>query len=96
LARDLLRDLVYRKKSGFDPPFAGTFGSRPVKEYLNDVVLAADNPLRDFVHADVVAEMVRRIEALSPLDAESYEFLWTLSVASGWLRAMRTSAFRDS
>jgi len=89
LARSLPHAMVYRAKAGFDPPLARTFSSRPIREYLNDVVLAADNPLRDFLNIVVVAEMVARVGSGDPVDVETYEFLWTLCAAAGWLGAMR-------
>lgn len=95
LARSLPPEMVYRKKSGFDPPFARTFASRSVQGYLHDVVLAAGNPLRGFFESEKVREIVTRIGRGAPLDAGTYEFLWTLCATSGWLRSVREFATPD-
>lgn len=91
LARSLPPAMVYRRKAGFDPPLARTFSSRPIREYLNDVVIAPDSPLREFLNRKAVVEMVARAGGGAPLDAETYEFLWTLCATAGWLASMRNA-----
>ena len=87
LARDLPASLVYRSKSGFTPPYRTTLASEPVQALMQDVVLAADNPLLEWCDRPVVQDLVARAR-LGTLSAGAVDFLWALTFASGWLHQL--------
>lgn len=85
LARDVPADWVYRRKSGFTPPYHGLFASAPLQHLLHDVVLSSDNPLLDFVDRDAVEKLVAQTRPPHSLSDGALDFLWALGFASGWL-----------
>jgi asparagine synthetase B (glutamine-hydrolysing) len=88
LARDVPDEWVYRRKSGFTRSASARaiFASRPVQDFLHDVVLAANNPLREFCRIDVVRRLVDRARRRDSLSIGAQSFLWTFAFASAWLR----------
>jgi len=87
LARDVPAAWVYRRKQGFTRSASARaiFASRPVQDFLHDVVLASNNPLREFCRIDVVRRLVDRARRHS-LSVGAHSFLWTFAFAAAWLR----------
>jgi asparagine synthase (glutamine-hydrolysing) len=88
LARSVPKALVYRRKSGFTPPYRTTLASAPLQAFLNDVVLAPDNPMLEFCHVPTIRALVTRVGSGAELSAGGVDFLWTLAFTSGWLRQL--------
>ena len=84
LARQVPREWVYRRKSGFAPPHRELLGSTPLQEFVRGTVLSRTNPLMDFFQRDKVTQIIERAHKQEKLCPGAYEFLWTLSFASGW------------
>ncbi|MGE5333055.1 MAG: asparagine synthase-related protein [Nitrososphaerota archaeon] len=79
-------ELVYRRQSGFVPPYASMFASRPMQSYLREIVLSPSNPLAPYYDPAVVARMVARAGEAKPLNLEVYHFfLWSLTFLTAWL-----------
>jgi asparagine synthase (glutamine-hydrolysing) len=98
LARTLPKALVYRRKSGFTPPYRTTLASAPLQAFLHDIVLAADNPMLEFCDRPTIHTLVTRAGSGADMSAGAIDFLWTLAFASGWLRqlpARRTTEQRS-
>jgi asparagine synthetase B (glutamine-hydrolysing) len=90
LARQLPASLVYRKKSGFTPPYRATLASGPLQEFLHDVVLRPANPVLELCDVPTIRDLVKRAGSGggAPLSAGAIDFLWTLAFTSGWLRQL--------
>jgi len=56
-----------------------------LQEFLHDVILSPHNPLRMFFRRDVVQRMIERTRHDS-VSVGAYTFLWTVAIASSWLR----------
>jgi len=102
LARQVPREWVYRPKSGFAPPHRELLGSTPLQEFVQETVLSRSNPLMDFFQRDKVTQIIERAHKHENLCPGAYEFLWTLSFASGWFsqlppgKSSAGSSSRDS
>lgn len=96
LARDVPADWVYRRKMGFTRGSLAraVFQSAPMQEFLHDVILSPDNPLRDFCRLDVVRKMIKHARE-DTLSVGAYTFLWTVAFATSWLRG-KSSATVDN
>jgi asparagine synthetase B (glutamine-hydrolysing) len=88
LARELPLSLVYRRKSGFTPPYRTTLASAPLQAFLHDIVLARDNPMLQCCDVRTIRALVTRAGSGSHMSAGGVDFLWTLAFASGWLRQL--------
>lgn len=88
LARELPKPLVYRKKSGFTPPYRTTLGTAPMQAFLHDVVLSRDNAILEWCDVGTVRDLVQRAGSGADLSAGAVDFLWTLAFTSGWLRQL--------
>ena len=86
LARRVPRGLVYRRKSGFTPPFKEMLTLPSMQEFLRNVVMSRENPLIDFCRTDTVEKIIERSAHGKPLSSGVYNFLWVLIFTSGWLR----------
>ena len=86
LAEQVPPEMVYRRKSGFVPPYESVFASRPMQSYLREIVLSPSNPLAPYYDPAVVARMVARAGESKPLNLEVYYFfLWSLTFLTAWL-----------
>jgi len=88
LTRQLPASLVYRRKSGFTPPYRTTLATPHLQAFLHDVVLTPDNPLLESCDVPTVRDLVTRAGSAAPLSAGAVDFLWTLAFTSGWLRQL--------
>lgn len=88
LARELPAALVYRKKSGFTPPYRTTLGTPPMQAFFHDVVLRRDNAVLEWCDVGTVRDLVARAGNGADLSAGAVDFLWTLAFLSGWLRQL--------
>ncbi len=88
LARQLPASLVYRKKSGFTPPYRATLASGPLQEFLHDVVLTPANPVLEWCDVPTIRDLVKRAGSGAHLSAGAIDFLWTLAFTSGWVRQL--------
>jgi asparagine synthetase B (glutamine-hydrolysing) len=88
LARQLPASLVYRRKSGFTPPYRTTLASPPLQAFLHDVVLTPANPILEWCDVPTVRDLVTRAGRGAQLSAGAVDFLWTLAFTSGWLRQL--------
>jgi asparagine synthase (glutamine-hydrolysing) len=88
LARQLPMPLVYRRKSGFTPPYRTTLASAPLQAFLHDVVLTPHNPMLDWCDVGTVRALITRAGSGAHLSAGAVDFLWTLAFTSGWLRQL--------
>ena len=88
LARELPKALVYRKKSGFTPPYRTTLAAPPVQAFLHDVVLTRNNPMLELCDVGTVRDLVTRAGRGADLSAGAVDFLWTLTFTSGWLHQL--------
>lgn len=86
LARSIPEEWVYRRKSGFTPPYRQMFASAAVQEFLRDVVLSARNPVIEFCRIENVRAMVDRARRNQSLSVGACDFLWALTFTSGWLQ----------
>jgi asparagine synthase (glutamine-hydrolysing) len=91
LARQLPAALVYRRKSGFTPPYRTTLASAPLQALLHDVVLASDNPLLEWCDLPTVRDLVTRAGNGADLSAGAVDFLWTFAFTSAWLHQLPTA-----
>jgi asparagine synthase (glutamine-hydrolysing) len=87
-ARQLPGELVYRRKSGFTPPYRATLASAPLQEFLHDVVLQPHNPLLEWCDLPTIRGLVTRAGSGAHLSAGAIDFLWTLVFTTGWLRQL--------
>ena len=88
LARSLPKALVYRRKSGFTPPYRATLASAPLQAFLHDVVLAPHNPMLEFCDVPTVRALVERAGSGAHLSSGGVDFLWCLAFTSGWLQQL--------
>lgn len=88
LARSLPKALVYRRKSGFTPPYRTTLASAPLQAFLHDIVLAPHNPMLEFCDVPTVRGLVERAGSGAHLSAGAIDFLWCLAFTSGWLHQL--------
>ena len=88
LARSVPRQLVYRPKSTFDPPFQEILTYPSIQRFLRSVVISKDNPLIDFYRMEIVRQMIERAQHGQSLSIGAYSFLWVLMFISGWLRQL--------
>jgi asparagine synthase (glutamine-hydrolysing) len=96
LAKALPVALVYRRKSGFTPPYRTTLATAPLQAFLHDVVLAGGNPMLEFCDVPTLRTLVARAGSGSDMSAGAVDFLWTLAFTSGWLRQLpRHAAVRQ-
>lgn len=86
LAQRVPKELVYRPKSGFVPPFESMLASANMQAYLHDAVLSPANPVTQVLYRNVVRRMIERAGKGRPLNLEAYFFLWGVTFLSGWLR----------
>jgi hypothetical protein len=85
LARDVPHNMVYRPKSGFRPPIELIFADRQVKDYIQSIVEAHSNPLRNFVYPRVIARLFDDIWRGRPIAKNHLHFLWSYIFGSAWL-----------
>jgi asparagine synthase (glutamine-hydrolysing) len=88
LARELPKPLVYRKKSGFTPPYRTTLATASLQAFLHDVVLSRANPVLEWCDVGTVRDLVERAGSGAEVSAGAVDFLWTLAFTSGWLRQL--------
>jgi asparagine synthase (glutamine-hydrolysing) len=88
LAQQVPHEMVYRKKSGFIPPFEAMLTTRSMYAYLQDVVLSKHNPVAQCVDTRVVQRMIERAYQKHPLNLEAYFFLWSVVFGSAWLHKL--------
>jgi asparagine synthase (glutamine-hydrolysing) len=88
LARQLPAALIYRRKSGFTPPYRTTLATPQLQAFLHDVVLAPHNPLLEWCDVPTVTDLVTLAGGGADLSAGAVDFLWTLAFTSGWLRQL--------
>ncbi|HEY7340451.1 MAG TPA: asparagine synthase C-terminal domain-containing protein [Ktedonobacterales bacterium] len=85
LAQRVPHDLVYRRKSGFIPPFETMLTTPSMQAFLHDIVLSPANPVMGTLRPDIVRRMIERGGQGRPLNLETYFFLWGVTFLSGWL-----------
>ena len=83
---DFQPEHIYRAKSGFTPPYPQLFASAPLQEFIRGVALDPRNVLLDFCDVGWVRRALDRARGRH-LGPSTYDFLWTLAFASGWLAA---------
>ena len=88
LVRSLPKALVYRRKSGFTPPYRTTLASAPLQAFMHDIVLAPHNPVLEFCDMPTVRGLVERAGSGTHLSAGAVDFLWCLTFTSGWLQQL--------
>ena len=86
LESDFRPEQIYRPKSGFTPPYPQLFASPPVQDFMRGVALDPRNTLLDFCDVTWVKHAIDRAR-VRQLGPSTYDFLWTLAFASGWLAA---------
>ncbi len=85
LVKAVPRDLVYRKKSGFNAPMAAIMATDVMQDYLRDVALASDSPLIKLLKVKKVTEMVDRVRGGQGVAQGVHNLLWCLVFLSAWL-----------
>jgi asparagine synthetase B (glutamine-hydrolysing) len=85
LAREIPRELVYRRKSAFDAPLSSVLARPDVQAYFHDVVLSDWNPVLDFLEVGVVRHLIELCRESKPLELSARRFLWTILFLSVWL-----------
>ena len=91
LAQQVGEEMVYRKKSGFIPPFEAMLTTRPMYDYLHDVALSPHNPLAQHLDTPAVQRLIDRAYSGQALNLESYFFLWAVVFGSAWLYRLMTT-----
>jgi len=85
LARHVPPELVFRKKSGFDPPQHQAFTEGEMNEFVRHRALRRESLLAEFLNWDRVQWLFSRAFEGRPLHRTAYNLLWTLSFAGSWL-----------
>ncbi len=86
LADQVPSEMVYRRKSGFIPPYESILASQPMQSYLREIVLSPSSPLAPYFDRAVVERMVDHAQEWKRLNLEVYYFfLWTLIFLTAWL-----------
>lgn len=86
LARQVPPEMVYRRKSGFVPPYEAMLASQPMQSYLREIVLSPSSPLAPYYDRAVVERIVNQTQEWKQLNLEVYYFfLWTLIFLTAWL-----------
>ncbi|MFH1143306.1 MAG: asparagine synthase C-terminal domain-containing protein [Candidatus Eisenbacteria bacterium] len=85
LVRQVSPDLIYRSKSGFNPPIGSIFAAPAVGRILEEQLIEGATALRPYLEMPVVASMASRARRGTPLPHASYNFLWTALCVSLWL-----------
>ncbi len=88
LAQTVPSHLVYRRKSGFEPPFAIFLANPTFQEYLSDFVVSSSNPLAPYFDAKVVRSIIRETHHGKKYHDEIYNFIWTLLFVSRWIQSL--------
>ena len=88
LAESVPPDMVYRPKASLIGDLTRTFGEPEMHDFIGDVVLAPEAPLRPFFNAAEVESMLDMCRKREEMSIGSYYFLWTVTFASGWLRGL--------
>jgi hypothetical protein len=86
LAHSLPPEVADIRGASFIAPHAEIYAHPAMRQLIQDVALSPDNPLLEFCHADVVREMLARIQNGQQVAIGVRKFVWTLVFASGWLR----------
>jgi len=89
--RHVPREWVYRRKSGFLPPYRELFADGAVQGVLHEHVLRPDNPLLEHCRPGGLAALVSRTRRGEPVNIGAYYFLWVLLFTSEWLRQQRSA-----
>jgi asparagine synthase (glutamine-hydrolysing) len=86
LARHLPSELIDRPKSGFVPPMQSILAQPAVQAFVQESVLAADNPVLDYCRAPALHLLLARAADNQPLTKGAYRFVWAVIFASAWLK----------
>jgi Asparagine synthase len=85
LARHVLADLVFRKKSGFRPRAHGAFSEINMRDFVQDCALRRDSPLREFLNWGPVEHLFSRAFGAEPVHTKAYNLLLVLAFVGGWI-----------
>jgi asparagine synthase (glutamine-hydrolysing) len=83
LARDVPPEMVYRPKSGFNPPISAAFRAGRLRDALEEAV-SPQSPLASCLVRPTLQAMARRA-AQGELPHRVYNFLWTVVCVTQWL-----------
>lgn len=84
-------EFVDRPKSGFFPPMRDILALPATRAFVEDIVLARENPLLTYVDVPVIRSMFQRAWRQAPLSVDVFHLLWGLMISSGWVAQLHTT-----
>jgi asparagine synthase (glutamine-hydrolysing) len=91
LLERLPRELIYRPKHGFAPPFHAMLTEPAIQAFVRDALFHDANPILDFVEAKPLEAILSRAESGRALAHGAYSFLWSAIAASAWTQQIELS-----
>jgi asparagine synthetase B (glutamine-hydrolysing) len=92
LCRSLPPAMVYRKKSGFEPPMAKRFAEEAMQGTFHGTVLSERNPLLDYIDRKNLLVALEGARKGRRLPKQLYNFMWSLLFSSLWLEQVEHSS----
>ena len=93
LALHVPAEMVYRPKSGPEPPISSQLARASTREAFEEIVLSSRNPLAPWIDAKAVRALLHEQGAGRRLPHFAHNFLWTLLITSLWLDGMEPRRF---
>jgi len=89
LLRSVPKEIVFRPKKGFDPPFMRMAAQPAMQDYLLHVALADQDPLLGFMRKRVLDRLYAKILQGQQLSYDAYRFTWLVLFTSIWLEQQK-------
>ena len=84
LTQELPAEEVYRKKTGFTPPFARMLGGSEMQAFMRDVVRSPSNPFLAYVDQRMLGRITDHTRAGGSLSSSAIDFAWMMMFLAGW------------
>jgi len=80
------RDFIYRKKSGFTPPFESWFSNKRLYELLYDTLLSQHTVTERIINKEKLRQLIDRLPHTSQWPAHLCNFLWGCLFTELWVK----------
>jgi asparagine synthase (glutamine-hydrolysing) len=90
LAQHVPSEMVFRPKSGFDPPMKELLQSAAFLKAI-DQMLESTGPISSILDRDCILSLRRCLEQGRYLPAHTYHFIWTAVITNLWLMSWENS-----
>ncbi|MFB4163888.1 asparagine synthase-related protein [Alteribacillus sp. JSM 102045] len=85
----LPKEFIYRKKSGFTPPYAKIFALSEIQAYFREVVLSEKNELTIFINKIPILNALDLLNKNKTVSVGVYNFLWVLFFTTKWMNEQK-------